>query len=72
MNDLDLVLQAPDGTTYLGNNFVNGVSVSGGSADNLNNIERIRIPAGSSTQSGEWMLMVEHRGGSNQRFSPFC
>ena len=69
MNDLDLVLQAPDGTTYLGNNFVNGVSVSGGSADNLNNIERIRIPAGSSTQSGEWMLMVEHRGGSNQRFS---
>ena len=25
MNDLDLVLQAPDGTTYLGNNFVNGL-----------------------------------------------
>ncbi len=69
MNDLDLVLQAPDGTTYLGNNFANGVSISGGSADNLNNIERIRIPAGTSTQSGDWMLMVEHRGGSSQRFS---
>ena len=40
MNDLDLVLQAPDGTTYLGNNFVSGASVSGGSADDLNNIER--------------------------------
>jgi len=69
MNDLDLILQAPDGTTYLGNNFVNGASTSGGSADGLNNIERIRLPAGTSTQSGEWMLMVEHRGGSNQRFS---
>ncbi|MGB1364793.1 MAG: S8 family serine peptidase [Candidatus Poseidoniaceae archaeon] len=69
MNDLDLVLLAPDGTTYLGNNFANGVSVSGGTADNLNNIERVRIPAGTNTQSGEWMVMVEHRGGSNQRFS---
>ena len=69
MNDLDLVLQAPDGTTYLGNNFVNGASVSGGSADDLNNIERVRLPAGTSTQTGEWMIMVEHRGGSSQRFS---
>lgn len=69
MNDLDLILVAPDGTTYLGNNFANGISVSGGSADALNNIERVRLPAGTSTQSGEWMVMVEHRGGSSQRYS---
>ena len=69
MNDLDLLLIAPDGTTYLGNNFANGVSVVGGSADDLNNIERVRLPAGTSTQSGEWMVMVEHRGGGSQRFS---
>jgi len=69
MNDLDVVLEAPDGTTYLGNNFVNGVSVSGGSADDLNNIERIRLPAGTTTQTGEWKILVEHRGGSSQRFS---
>ena len=69
MNNLDLILLAPDGTSYLGNNFVNGVSVSGGQADNLNNIERIRLPAGTSTQSGEWIVMVEHRGGGMQRFS---
>ena len=69
MNDLDLVLVAPDGTTYLGNNFANGVSVSGGSADDLNNVERVRLPAGTSTQSGEWMIMVEHRAGSSQRYS---
>lgn len=69
MNDLDLILLAPDGTTYLGNNFANGISVTGGSADDLNNVERVRLPAGTSTQSGEWMVMVEHRGGGNQRFS---
>ena len=69
MNDLDLILMAPDGTTYVGNNFANGVSVVGGSADNVNNIERIRLPAGTSTQNGEWMVMVEHRGGGTQRFS---
>lgn len=69
MNDLDLVLLAPDGTRYLGNNFANGISVTGGAADDLNNIERIRIPSGSNSQSGEWMVMVEHRGGGTQRFS---
>lgn len=69
MNDLDLILLAPDGTTYAGNNFANGVSVVGGSADDVNNIERIRLPAGTSTQNGEWMVMVEHRGGGTQRFS---
>ncbi|MGA0380557.1 MAG: S8 family serine peptidase, partial [Candidatus Poseidoniaceae archaeon] len=69
MNDLDLILLAPDGTTYTGNNFANGVSVVGGSADDVNNIERIRLPAGTSTQNGEWMVMVEHRGGGTQRFS---
>ena len=69
MNDLDLILLAPDGTTYVGNNFANGVSVVGGTADDVNNIERIRLPAGTSTQNGEWMVMVEHRGGGTQRFS---
>ena len=39
-NDLDLVVTAPDGTTtYLGNVFQNGRSVTGGSADDLNNVE---------------------------------
>ena len=46
-----------------------GISVTGGTADNLNNIERVRLPAGAGTQTGEWMLMIEHRGGGTQRFS---
>ena len=69
LNDLDLVLLAPDGTTYRGNNFANGQSVSGGQADDLNNIERIRLLSGTSSQSGEWMVKVEQRGGGAQRFS---
>jgi uncharacterized membrane protein len=68
MNNLDLILIAPDGTTYLGNHFSSGVSTTGGSADVLNNIERIRIPAGATTQTGDWMVTVEHRGGSSQRY----
>ena len=66
MNDLDLILMAPDGTTYIGNNLANGISVTGGTADNLNNIERV---SSTGTQTGEWMLMIEHRGGGTQRFS---
>ena len=69
INDLDLILIAPDGTSYLGNHFSSGVSTTGGSADNLNNIERIRIPAGTTTQTGDWMVTVEHRGGNSQRYS---
>ena len=69
VNDLDLILIAPDGTTYLGNHFSSGVSTTGGTADDLNNIERIRIPAGATTQTGDWMVTVEHRGGNAQRYS---
>lgn len=69
INNLDLILIAPDGTSYLGNHFSSGASIIGGSADNLNNIERIRIPAGATTQTGDWMVTVEHRGGNSQRYS---
>ena len=69
LNNLDLILIAPDGTSYLGNHFASGVSTTGGTADNLNNIERIRIPAGATTQNGDWMVSVEHRGGNSQRYS---
>ena len=69
INNLDLILIAPDGTSYLGNHFSSGASTIGGSADNLNNVERIRIPAGATTQTGDWMVTVEHRGGNTQRYS---
>ncbi|NNF63083.1 MAG: S8 family serine peptidase [Acidimicrobiia bacterium] len=49
VNDLDLVVTAPDGTTtYVGNNFSSGWSQTGGSEDRTNNVENVYIQAASS------------------------
>ncbi|MEC9118180.1 MAG: hypothetical protein VX854_01460, partial [Candidatus Thermoplasmatota archaeon] len=53
VNDLDLTVIAPDGSTYKGNVFTNGYSTTGGVNDALNNVERVKLPP-SSTQSGTW------------------
>jgi subtilisin family serine protease len=56
VNDLDLVVTAPDGTTtYRGNVFSGGWSTTGGSADRTNNVESVYINAPSS---GEWTVRV--------------
>ncbi len=68
VNDLDVVLTSPDGTRWLGNNFASGLSTTGGSADDVNNVERIRIPSGLLTGTGQWTVEVHHRGGSSQNF----
>ncbi|MFP6563064.1 MAG: S8 family serine peptidase, partial [Myxococcota bacterium] len=47
VNDLDLVVDV-GGSTYLGNNFSNGVSQAGGTADFRNNAEAVFLPAGAS------------------------
>jgi len=39
VNDLDLIVYAPDGNTYYGNYFSGGQSAPGGSADRRNNVE---------------------------------
>lgn len=41
VNDLDLTLVGPDGTTWRGNGFAQGRSVSGGDPDRLNNVENV-------------------------------
>jgi len=41
VNDLDLVVVAPDGTTYRGNQFADGQSEAGGDADTINNLEQV-------------------------------
>ncbi len=46
VNDLDLELISPTGVIYRGNVFSNGVSITGGTSDSVNNIERIRIAKG--------------------------
>ncbi len=68
VNDLDLVLVDPSGNEWLGNNFNNGFSYSGGQSDDLNNVERIKIAPGTTTNSGQWLVKVMHRGGNAQSF----
>lgn len=55
VNDLDLELEAPDGTLYRGNVITGGLSQPGGSADRVNNLEAIRI---ASPQPGLWTARV--------------
>ena len=48
VNNLDLIVTIGS-TVYKGNVFSNGFSVAGGSADTVNNVERIILPAGIPT-----------------------
>lgn len=65
VNDLDLEVVAPDGTTtYLGNAFAEGHSVAGGGADRLNVEEQVYLPESSR---GYYTLRVR---GYNVPFGP--
>lgn len=55
VNDLDLTVVAPDGTTYFGNVFAGGWSVTGGGADRVNNAENVYV---ASAPSGTWTVIV--------------
>ena len=66
VNNLDLVVTSPTGEVYNGNNFANGISQAAGANDQLNNLERVRLP---SAQSGTWSIQVGHAGGFVQDFS---
>jgi hypothetical protein len=52
VNDLDLIVTAPAGQTYLGNDFdqATGQSTTGGTADNLNNAEQVHLLTPSAGQ----------------------
>ena len=66
VNDLDLTVTSPDGTTYKGNDFANGFSTTGGTKDSLNNVERVRL---SSGPTGDWTISVSHSGGYQQGYA---
>ncbi|MBL8756463.1 MAG: S8 family serine peptidase [Planctomycetes bacterium] len=55
VNDLNLVVIAPNGTQYLGNVWTSGASSVGGTADAINNLERVRIAAPAA---GTWTFRV--------------
>jgi len=68
VNDLDLILIDPSGNEWLGNDFSSGFSTTGGSADSINNVERIKVAPGVLSSSGQWQVKVIHRGGTSQMF----
>ncbi len=66
VNNLNLLVTAPDGTSYKGNVFSNGFSTTGGTYDALNNVERVKV---GNTQSGNWTIQVSNSGGNSQNYA---
>ena len=69
VNDLDLEITSPDGTVYLGNDFANGRSTTGGARDSVNNLEVVLI---DNAAMGTWTLKVkdaQHSGGKTQPYA---
>lgn len=56
INNLDLEIESPGGTVYLGNVFQDTKSATGGSADDTNNVEMVWL---DSPASGEWTIRVK-------------
>lgn len=55
LNDLDLIVTGPDGTTYLGNHFPVDQSEPGGGHDRLNNVEVVFL---KNAPAGRWTIQV--------------
>ena len=68
VNNLDLIITDPNGQTYLGNDFANGRSTTGGSADSLNNVEVVLI---DSAIIGTWTVEVRDANHGGSRAQPF-
>jgi PKD repeat protein len=63
INDLHLIVTAPGGATYRGNVFNTsaGTSITGGSADTLNNVEGVIL---NSPATGAWTATVDPSSGN--------
>ncbi len=55
VNDLNLVLTAPNGDVYYGNNFAGGYSSRNGTPDSINNLEQVHIAAPAA---GRWTVRI--------------
>jgi hypothetical protein len=55
VNDLDLEVVSPGGTVYKGNVFSGGVSITGGTKDDRNNVEQVHLNAPAL---GTWTVRV--------------
>ncbi len=59
INDLNLVVNSPDGSAYNGNLLAAGVSIEGATTDGLNNVEQVIVP---SPPIGAWRIRVVATG----------
>ncbi|UCC92990.1 MAG: S8 family serine peptidase [Thermoplasmata archaeon] len=72
INDLDLEVESPSGQVYKGNVFGGGKSITGGNADDTNNVEMVYI---EDPEAGEWEVTVRASqlppvwNGGNQDFA---
>ena len=69
VNNLDLEITSPSGLVYLGNDFANGRSTTGGSGDTTNNLEVVLL---DSAEVGIWTVKVKdtfHGGSTAQPYS---
>jgi uncharacterized membrane protein len=69
VNDLDLEVEAPDGTIYLGNVFASGHSQVGGTRDTVNNLEVVLVDVASV---GTWTVRVKDSSHGGSRSQPFA
>lgn len=69
VNNLNLVVTAPDGTVYRGNNFSGGWSVAGGTADSVNNVESVYV---SNPAVGKWTVRVQGANVAEGGQQPFA
>ncbi|MCB9849321.1 MAG: S8 family serine peptidase [Phycisphaerales bacterium] len=56
INNLDLEVESPSATLFRGNVFASGVSTTGGSADDRNNVEQVHV---NSPAAGSWTVRVK-------------
>lgn len=69
VNDLDIQVTDPSGQIYLGNDFANGRSTTGGSADGLNNVEVVLV---DTAEIGIWTVVVKDSYHGGSRAQPFA
>ena len=69
VNNLDIEVTNPSGEIYLGNDFAGGRSTTGGSADNLNNVEVVLV---DNAELGIWTVKVKDAYHGGSKAQPFA
>ncbi len=69
VNNLNLRVTDPNGVVYLGNDFANGRSTTGGSADSINNVEAVLV---DSAVIGSWTVEIIDGGHGGSTAQPFA